>query len=40
LKHRMRRAEQLLGRDLGVTAVRMELWAGVQLLEGWRTPGA
>jgi purine catabolism regulator len=39
LKHRMRRVEQLLGRDLGVAAVRMELWAGVRLLEGWRAPG-
>lgn len=34
LRHRMRRVEQLLGRDLDVTAVRMELWAGVRLLDG------
>ncbi|HEU4423239.1 MAG TPA: PucR family transcriptional regulator [Pilimelia sp.] len=34
LRHRMRRVEELLGRDLGSTAIRMELWAGVQLLNG------
>jgi purine catabolism regulator len=33
LRHRMRRVEELLGRDLDATAVRMELWAAVQLLE-------
>jgi len=32
LRHRMRRVEELLGRDLAVTAIRMELWAGVKLL--------
>jgi purine catabolism regulator len=32
LRHRMRRVEDLLGRDLAVTAIRMELWAGVKLL--------
>jgi purine catabolism regulator len=37
LRHRMRRVEELLGRDLDVTAVRMELWAAVQLLESQRT---
>jgi purine catabolism regulatory family protein/PucR-like helix-turn-helix protein len=39
LKHRMRRVEQLLGRDLRVTSVRMELWASLRLLDRWRTPG-
>lgn len=38
LRHRIRRVETLLGRDLGVTAVRMELWAGVRLLDAVRTP--
>jgi PucR family transcriptional regulator, purine catabolism regulatory protein len=38
LRHRMRRVETLLGRDLGVTATRMELWAGVKLL-GHGRPG-
>ena len=33
LRHRIRRVETLLGRDLGVTAVRMELWAAVKLLD-------
>jgi purine catabolism regulator len=37
LRHRMGRVEELLGRDLDVMAVRMELWAGVRLLDGWRT---
>jgi PucR family transcriptional regulator, purine catabolism regulatory protein len=32
LRHRMRRVEDLLNRDLGVPAVRVELWAGVQVL--------
>jgi purine catabolism regulator len=40
LRHRIRRVEELLGRDLGVTAIRMELWAGVQLLDGWRATDA
>jgi purine catabolism regulator len=39
LRHRMRRVEELLGRELDVTAVRMELWAGVQLLDASRAPG-
>ena len=39
LRQRMRRVEELLGRDLGVTAVRVELWAGVQLLDARRTSG-
>jgi purine catabolism regulator len=39
LRHRIRRVEELLGRDLGATAIRMELWAGVQLLDGWRPNG-
>jgi len=33
LRHRMRRVEELLGRDLDVTAVRLELWVGAQLLD-------
>jgi purine catabolism regulator len=37
LRHRMRRVEELLGRDLDVTAVRVELWAGVQLLAAQRS---
>jgi|SRR5215207_778779 len=37
LRHRMRRVEELLGRDLGVMAVRMELWAAARLLDGRRT---
>jgi len=39
LRHRMRRVEELLGRDLDVTAVRMELWTGVQLLNSRRDGG-
>jgi len=39
LRHRMRRVEELLGRELDVTAVRMELWAGVQLLDARKAPG-
>jgi purine catabolism regulator len=39
LRQRMRRVEELLGRDLGVTAVRVELWAGVQLLNARRASG-
>ena len=34
LRHRMRRVEALLGLDLDVMAVRMELWAAVQVLTG------
>jgi len=34
LRHRMRRVEELLGRDLDVPAVRVELWAAVQVLHG------
>jgi purine catabolism regulator len=33
LRHRMRRVADLLGRDLDVAAVRVELWTGVQLLD-------
>jgi purine catabolism regulator len=33
LRHRMRRVEELLGRDLSVTAVRLELWAAAQVLD-------
>jgi purine catabolism regulator len=40
LGHRMRRVGELLGRDLDVTAVRMELWAGVQLLQARRDGSA
>jgi purine catabolism regulator len=40
LRHRMRRVSELLGRDLDVTAVRMELWAGVQLLQARRDGSA
>jgi DNA-binding PucR family transcriptional regulator len=40
LRHRMRRVGELLGRDLDVTAVRMELWAGVQLLQARRDESA
>ena len=40
LRHRMRRVEELLGRDLDTTANRMELWAGVQLLDGRRVNGS
>jgi DNA-binding PucR family transcriptional regulator len=40
LRHRMRRVGELLDRDLDVTAVRMELWAGVQLLRAYRSPTA
>jgi PucR family transcriptional regulator, purine catabolism regulatory protein len=40
LRHRMRRVGELLGRDLDVTAVRMELWAGVQLLQARRDGSA
>jgi purine catabolism regulator len=40
LRHRMRRVSELLGRDLDVTAVRMELWAGVQLLQAHRSTPA
>jgi len=36
LRHRMRRVSELLGRDLDVAAVRVELWAAVQLLDGMR----
>jgi purine catabolism regulator len=32
LRHRMRRVSELLGRDLDVAAVRVELWAAVHLL--------
>ncbi len=31
LRHRMRRVEELLSRDLGVTAVRVELWTATRL---------
>jgi purine catabolism regulator len=40
LRHRMRRVSELLGRDLDVTAVRMELWAGVQVLQAQRSATA
>ncbi len=40
LRHRMRRVGELLGRDLDVTAVRMELWAGVQVLQAQRSATA
>jgi len=40
LRHRMRRVEELLGSDLDTTANRMELWAGVQLLDGRRVNGS
>lgn len=33
LRHRMRRVADLLGRDLDVAAVRVELWTAVQLLD-------
>jgi purine catabolism regulator len=33
LRHRMGRVAELLGRDLDVTAVRVELWAAVQVLK-------
>jgi len=36
LRHRMRRVEELLGRDLDVTAVRVELWAAGQVLTAAR----
>ena len=36
LRNRMRRVSELLGRDLDVAAVRVELWTGVQLLDGQR----
>jgi purine catabolism regulator len=39
LRNRIRRVEELLGRDLDVTAVRMELWAGVQLLDAQQVSG-
>jgi len=32
LRHRMRRVEEVLGRDLDVAAVRVELWTGLQVL--------
>jgi hypothetical protein len=32
----MRRVSELLGRDLDVAAVRVELWTGVQILDGRR----
>ncbi|WP_232668094.1 PucR family transcriptional regulator [Pseudonocardia sp. TRM90224] len=39
LRHRIRRVETLLARDLGLTAVRVELWAGIRLLAASRVPG-
>jgi len=36
LRNRMRRVSELLGRDLDVAAVRVELWTGVQILDGRR----
>jgi purine catabolism regulator len=33
LRHRMRRVEELLARDLGAPGVRAELWTAVQLLD-------
>jgi PucR family transcriptional regulator, purine catabolism regulatory protein len=37
LRNRMRRVSELLDRDLDVAAVRVELWTGVQLLDGQRS---
>lgn len=38
LRNRMRRVEELIGRDLDVAAVRVELWACIQLLAGGTPP--
>jgi purine catabolism regulator len=38
LRHRIRRVCELLGRDLDVAAVRVELWTAIQLLDGTRSP--
>lgn len=39
LRHRMQRVEEVLGRDLDVAAVRVELWTGLQVLQ-LRRPAA
>jgi purine catabolism regulator len=33
LRHRMHRVHELLGRDLDIAAVRVELWTGLQVLQ-------
>ena len=38
LRHRIRRAAELLGRDLDAAAVRAELWIALRLLDGTAAP--
>jgi purine catabolism regulator len=38
LRHRIRRVEELLERDLGASGVRAELWTALQVLDGMARP--